>query len=57
VGLASSTHGHALAGCVADGCSSFVFCPMAIGQLKVTVLRTYGIANGAAVPTSPDRGK
>jgi hypothetical protein len=30
---------------------------MAIGQLKVLVLCTYGIADGAAVPTSPDRGK
>jgi hypothetical protein len=32
-------------------------CIMAIGQLKVLALSTYGIAEGAAVPTSPDRGK
>jgi hypothetical protein len=30
---------------------------MAIGQCKVPAPQTYGIANGAAVPTSPDRGK
>jgi hypothetical protein len=30
---------------------------MAVGQLKVLAQRTYGIANGAADRTSPDRGK
>jgi hypothetical protein len=30
---------------------------MAIGQLKGSALCTYGVADGAAAPTSPDRGK
>jgi hypothetical protein len=30
---------------------------MAAGQLKVFAQRTYGVADGAAAPTSPDRGK
>jgi hypothetical protein len=30
---------------------------MAIGQLKVFVLCTYGVTNAAADRTSPDRGK
>jgi hypothetical protein len=31
--------------------------PMAIGQSKVFAPRPYGVADAAAVPTSPDRGK
>jgi hypothetical protein len=30
---------------------------MATGQQKVLAQRTYGVADGAAAPTSPDRGK
>jgi hypothetical protein len=32
-------------------------CNMAIGQGKVFAQRTYGVTNGAADRTSPDRGK
>jgi hypothetical protein len=42
-------------------CGCCVFCVvkffMAIGQSKVLAGRTYGVADGAAAPTSPDRGK
>jgi hypothetical protein len=30
---------------------------MGVAQSKVLAPRTYGFANGAAAPTSPDRGK
>jgi hypothetical protein len=30
---------------------------MAKGQGKVLAMETYGVADGAAAPTSPDRGK
>ncbi|MEN9444660.1 MAG: hypothetical protein RIS47_1550 [Bacteroidota bacterium] len=30
---------------------------MAVGQPKESDLCTYGVADGAAVPPSPDRGK
>jgi hypothetical protein len=32
-------------------------CFMAIGQLARFALRTYGVSDGTAVSTSPDRGK